>query len=127
MFWERFYELCCRKNTRPNPVAKELGISSAVLTKWKNGVSYPNGEYLIKIAKYFDCSIDYLVGLSNQHKSYSCEITSIDMEILEKLHSLPDDSQEEIIYILNFKYDRFKKKAEITSSRLEFESNDRFA
>ena len=110
MFWDRFYELCCSKNTKPNPVAKELGISSAVLTKWKNGISYPNGEFLIKIAKYFNCSIDYLVGFTDHQISHVREISPIDAEILEKLHSLPEDSQEEIIYILNYKYSKYKSR-----------------
>ncbi len=110
MFWDRFYELCCSKNTKPNPVAKELGISSAVLTKWKNGISYPNGEFLIKIAKYFNCSIDYLVGLTDHQISHVREISPIDAEILEKLHSLPEDRQEEIIYILNYKYSKYKSR-----------------
>ena len=110
MFWDRFYELCCSKNTKPNPVAKELGISSAVLTKWKNGISYPNGEFLIKIAKYFNCSIDYLVGLTDHQISHVREISPIDAEILEKLHALPEDSQEEIIYILNYKYSKYKSR-----------------
>ncbi len=62
MFWKRFYELCISKNTKPNPVAKDIGISSGVVTKWKNGTTIPNGETLIKIADYLDCSIDYLLG-----------------------------------------------------------------
>ncbi len=125
MFWNRFYELCCYKNTKPNPVSQELGISSAVLTKWKNGISYPNGKILIKIAKYFDCSTDYLVGLSDQMKSHECEISSIDMDILKKLHSLPNDSQEEIVHILNYKYDILKKKQKETSIPSEYNSNNK--
>ncbi len=62
MFWKRFYELCINKNTKPNPVAKDIGISSGVVTKWKNGTTIPNGETLIKIADYLDCSVDYLLG-----------------------------------------------------------------
>lgn len=33
MFWERFYELCLKNHTKPNPLAKEIGISSGVITK----------------------------------------------------------------------------------------------
>lgn len=62
MFWKRFYELCINRNTKPNPVAKDIGISSGVVTKWKNGTTIPNGETLIKIADYLDCSVDYLLG-----------------------------------------------------------------
>ena len=61
MFWERFYELCLKHGTKPNPLGKELGISSGVITKWKNG-SIPNGETLAKIADYLNCSVDYLLG-----------------------------------------------------------------
>ena len=61
MFWNRFYELCLKKGTKPNPLAKELGISSGVITKWKSGGT-PGGEMLSKIADYLDCSVDYLLG-----------------------------------------------------------------
>ena len=128
MFWDRFYELCINNSSKPNPVAKDLGISSSVLTKWKNGISYPNGEILINIAKYFDCSIDYLVGLSDCPKSYNHEITSSDIEILKKLHSLPEDSKEEIIHMLDYKYNRFQEKSETTLSHSSSPQGDnRFA
>lgn len=116
MFWKRFYELCINAGSKPNPVAKELGISSGVLTKWKCGTSFPNGTILIDIAKYFDCSIDYLVGLSNQKKSYNCEFSPQDADILEKIHFLPKDSQDEIIHIINYKYEQYQKKRKRLSS-----------
>lgn len=62
MFWERFYNLCIDKGTKPNPVGAIIGISSGIITKWKNEGSIPNGETLIKIADYLDCSVDYLLG-----------------------------------------------------------------
>ncbi len=61
LFWKRFYELCAQKNKRPSPVGRELGISPSMLTKWKAG-AIPNGESLIKLADYFNCSVDYLLG-----------------------------------------------------------------
>lgn len=116
MFWDRFYELCIDTGSKPNPVAKDLGLSSGVLTKWKSGTSFPNGTILIDIAKYFNCSIDYLVGLSDQKESYDCEISSSDLDILKKLHSLPEDSQDEIIHMINYKYEQLQKKRKEASS-----------
>lgn len=63
MFWKRFYNLCLRSGKRPNPIGKEIGLSSGIISKWKSG-GIPNGETLIKLAKYFDVSVDYLLGLS---------------------------------------------------------------
>lgn len=67
MFWKRFYELCIKNNTKPVPVVKELGIAVGLTTKWKNG-SVPNGDTLVKLADYFDCSIDYLMGRTDKMK-----------------------------------------------------------
>lgn len=66
MFWERFYNLCLQHGTKPNPVGKEIGISSGIITKWKTDNTLPNGETLIKIADYLDCSVDYLLGRTDK-------------------------------------------------------------
>lgn len=61
IFWSRFYALCEQRNTKPNPAARVMGISSGAVTRWKNG-GIPNGEALYTLANYFDCSVDYLLG-----------------------------------------------------------------
>lgn len=62
MFWNTFYDLCISKGTKPNPLCKELSISSATLTKWKTQGVIPTGENLLKIADALSCSVDYLLG-----------------------------------------------------------------
>ncbi len=69
MFWKRLYQMCIERNCKPNTVAKAVGMSSATATKWKNG-AIPNGEALIKIADYLDCSVDYLLGRTDNPKLY---------------------------------------------------------
>lgn len=61
MFWETFVRLCNEKGTKPNPVAKELGIASGTLTWWKNG-RIPSSSTLHKIADYFGVTVEYLLG-----------------------------------------------------------------
>ena len=61
MFWERFQALCKTNRTTPNFVCSQIGKSTATSTHWKNG-SVPNGDVLIKIADYFNISVDYLLG-----------------------------------------------------------------
>lgn len=61
MFWQKFYDLCISKGTKPNPVGKQLGVASSTITQWKQG-ALPSSEILLKIAEYFGVSIDYLLG-----------------------------------------------------------------
>ncbi len=69
MFFERLYLLCENKGIKPNTVAKAIGVSTAIATKWKNG-TIPNGETLTKIADYLDCSVDYLLGRTDNPESH---------------------------------------------------------
>lgn len=75
MFWNKFVELCEMNNIKPNPLGKELGVSSASLTKWKNG-AIPGAETLVKIADRFNVSVDYLLGRT-EHMNCSGNIDSI--------------------------------------------------
>lgn len=70
MFWDNFYALCSLHNKKPNPVAKELGYSSATVTKWKNGTS-PNLSAAADIANYFHVTIDELLN-GRFSKCYRC-------------------------------------------------------
>jgi transcriptional regulator with XRE-family HTH domain len=72
MFWERFLEECTLMGKKPNPVGKELGVSSGTITGWKNG-ALPKPEILSRIASYFDVSVDYLIGKTDKKEKLTTE------------------------------------------------------
>ena len=43
-------------------VSKETGISSGNISDWKSGKSMPSAVALDALADYLDCSVDYLLG-----------------------------------------------------------------
>jgi transcriptional regulator with XRE-family HTH domain len=49
------------KGVRDSDVAKATGIFPSVFTEWKNKKSTPKVDKLIKIADYFEISLDELV------------------------------------------------------------------
>ena len=44
-------------------LSKETGISNASICRWENDLSDISSDNLIKLAKFFNVTIDYLVGL----------------------------------------------------------------
>lgn len=42
--------------------AKIMNVEPATITNWEKGNRFPKDSMLIKIADYFDCSTDYLLG-----------------------------------------------------------------
>ena len=51
--YKLFAKLCQEKKVRPADVSKATGINPATLTAWKQGVSKPKYESILKIADYF--------------------------------------------------------------------------
>lgn len=43
-------------------LSEATGISTGNISDWRTGKSKPGAEALIKIADYLDCSVDYLLG-----------------------------------------------------------------
>ena len=45
-------------------LAKKLDVSKGIISLWENGLREPSMSSLIEIAKFFNVSIDFLVGLT---------------------------------------------------------------
>lgn len=62
-FAERLKELRAERGISTRQLAADLGVSSAIISLWENNASRVTDENLIKVAKYFGVSADYLLGL----------------------------------------------------------------
>ena len=62
IFAERLLELRKEKGVSQAKLAKELQVSYAVVCYWETDRSEPTAPNLVKIADYFDVSVDYLLG-----------------------------------------------------------------
>lgn len=64
-FKVRLRELRIEKNISQVEIAKMLNMSKMAISHWEKGNSEPSIEQLKILARYFDVSIDYLVGFSD--------------------------------------------------------------
>lgn len=55
---------------RQRTLAQYLGISQNTYSQYENGVISISPEMLIKLADYFDVSVDYLLGRTNNKTLY---------------------------------------------------------
>ena len=63
-FKDRLSELIEQKKITPYRVCKELHLETAMMTDWTRKGTLPNFDNLIMLTDYFNCSADYLLGLS---------------------------------------------------------------
>ena len=64
IFAKRLLELRTEKGISQARLAQDLQVSYAVICYWETNRSEPTAPNLVKIADYFEVSIDYLLGRS---------------------------------------------------------------
>lgn len=64
-FSKRLFDLRKSRNVSAKNVSEVLGISRAAISQFESGKISPSANILIALADYFDVSIDYLVGRSD--------------------------------------------------------------
>lgn len=65
-FGEKLKELRQEKNLGQIQLAKELGVGKSVISLWELDHCEPTLSNLVKIAQFFEVSIDYLAGLEKE-------------------------------------------------------------
>ena len=66
LFFPRYNNLLKTHNITNHKFCKISGVNDSSYNLWEKG-SIPKMETLIKIADYFNCSIDYLIGYSDEN------------------------------------------------------------
>ena len=69
---EKIRTLRLQKAMTQEQLAERLGISYQSVSRWENGVTYPDIEFLPTIAKLFSVSTDYLLGQNEDEKKNFC-------------------------------------------------------
>ncbi|MBQ8426684.1 MAG: helix-turn-helix transcriptional regulator [Clostridia bacterium] len=62
MFSQRLKELRLEKKLYQSQLAKELNVDRTTVVKWEKNEQETDFATLIKIADFFDVSIDFLLG-----------------------------------------------------------------
>ena len=65
-FGERLKELRTERGLSAKSLGKVLQIADSTIIRWENNKRGITNEYLVKLARYFDVSTDYLLGLEDE-------------------------------------------------------------
>ena len=86
------------KKLSQQQLALRLDLSQQTIYKKENGITEPDIATLIKLANYFNTSVDYLIGNTNNPQrpgSYSeTELTKSELQHLRIYRNMPNTVQE---------------------------------
>ena len=102
-----------QKNITQIKLSTDLEVSQELISRYELGTSFPQPQMLIKLANYFSCSVDYLLGItdvSTPTNYLANNYNKHDLELINKYHSL---SSEDIIDVKTLEILLYKIKTYI--------------
>lgn len=94
LFGKRLLELREAKGFSLEDVAKMIGKDKSMLSKYERGIVEPGMGVAKKLADFFNVSIDYLCGISdNKYSIYT---------IRNEFNELTDDQREEVLKYIRY-------------------------
>ena len=58
------------RDYKQSDIAKVLGTTQQQYSKYELGIQLISVERLVKLAKFYNTSVDYLIGLTNERRAY---------------------------------------------------------
>ena len=111
----RIKELREEKNLSQLEVAKGVETSQRNIGRWESGANEPTSSFIIKLANFFNCSIDYLLGREDDFgfiQTTGEDYTSSEKRIISIYRGLSEREREIFDNLVN----SFDDKAETKKS-----------
>lgn len=104
-FKDRIKSLRREKSMTQSQIAALLGKSEGAVRAWEIDRSKPDVDTLIKLAEYFNCSTDYLLGLDDyRNAKEKSEIKALSGTLNETISKMPNgkDLFNDLVQFLEF-------------------------
>ncbi len=99
-------------------LAKKLGIAQNTLSYWEQGKYDVDTESLKKIADFFNCSVDCVLGLEDishtkiKNDFFADLLSEQEKKLFSKYNALDDHGKEAVNSILDIEYNRIQQQTE---------------
>ena len=103
MFFTRLEQLCKEKGKSTTAVCAEIGIAKTTVSYWRNKSSViPKQDVLLKIANYFNVSVDYLLGEEDKEKKTTDYdgLSDGEKELLELFNRVPESQRQMVLQMI---------------------------
>lgn len=106
MFAVRLKELRLEKKLTQKDLAEKLNMQNTAISKYELNERKPDTETLLKIAKYFNVSTDYLLGSSDMRNPYIDEMDDVNQleqefeELKDKMKNISPSKRKKILKMI---------------------------
>ena len=107
MFYDNFLNLCAAHDVSQADVARAIGISSAAISKWKDGGT-PRDVTIAKLCNFFSVSKDELLEEKPAAKSDELTFDDFTYALRDEAEGLTEENKQKLLEMAKF----FKQQQE---------------
>lgn len=82
---EKLKSLRLEKNLTQKQIADRIGLAISAVSSYESGTRYPTYETLIKFARIFHVSTDYLLGITDKRNIDVSGLNDNEIELISQL------------------------------------------
>ena len=82
---EKLKSLRIEKNLTQKQVADRIGLAISAVSSYESGTRYPSYDVLVKLARIFHVSTDYLLGITNTRNIDVTGLRDNEIELVSQL------------------------------------------
>ena len=92
--WEIFEQLLQEKGLTAYQVCRDLNIAQSTISNWQNRRNIVGSELALRLAKYLDVSVDYLLTGNEKTRYYANDESTINAQkLVHKYRTLLDSAE----------------------------------
>ena len=107
---DRLKQLRKSNNLTQTELGKILGVGKTTISMYETNNSTPNDEIKLKIAEYFNVSLDYLLGKTDIRNYTEDNNATIALHSDTDYDDLPEEARKEINNFIEFVKQKYKDK-----------------
>lgn len=82
-------------------LAAKIGVKNYTVANWEQGRTEPSIGDLIDLANYFDCSVDYLIGRTDEfEKTHTHKSSKANIELVSLFEKLTPDRKKNVLLLI---------------------------
>lgn len=118
MITDRLIKLRENKQLKQTEVAKLLNIGAVTYNRYEKGEREPDHNMLVRLATFFNVSVDYLLGINDipniaekcsTEKNNSNQLTTDEQELIQLYRELPPEGKITIKSLTKIQHDLYVK------------------
>lgn len=103
IFGARIKSLREDRNLSMIQLGKAIGVSDAAICKWEGGITEPKVTFITRLADFFDCSADFLIGKTDEYgypqpnDPMNITVSKQEMQLIDAYRNLTPSQQNLLI------------------------------